>query len=88
VQGTYTYGKTKFGINYGQNRDKNGFLNAVGGGPDDYARNQSTTVGVYHSLNKFITLVGEFNYENITNAQDTNYDNKNKTISLGGIMFF
>ena len=88
VQGTYTYGKTKFGINYGQNRDKNGFLNAVGGGPDDYARNQSTTVGVYHSLTKFITLVGDFNYENITNAQDTNYDNKNKTISLGGIMFF
>ncbi len=88
VQGTYTYGKTKFGINYGQNRDKNGFMNAVGGGPDDNARNQSTTVGVYHSLNKFITLVGEFNYENITNAQDTNFDNKNKTLSLGGIMFF
>jgi len=88
VQGTYTYGKTKFGINYGQNRDKNGFMNAVGGGPDDNARNQSTTFGVYHSLNKFITLVGEFNYENIDNAQDSNYDNKNKTISLGGIMFF
>jgi hypothetical protein len=90
AQGTYTYGKTKFGINYGQNRDKNGFLALSGPGhsSSDYARNQSTTVGVYHSLNKFITLVGEFNYENIDNAQDSNYDNKNKTLSLGGIMFF
>ena len=37
---------------------------------------------------KFITLVGEFNQEKVSNVGDSNFDAKNRTISLGGIIFF
>ena len=82
MQGTYTYNKTKFGINYGQNKDKDGFL---GAGED--RKNRAYTLGVYHSLNKFVTLVGELNQEKI-NASASNYEQKNRTISAGAILFF
>jgi len=82
MQGTYTYNKTKFGINYGQNKDKDGFL---GAGED--RKNRAYTLGVYHSLNKFVTLVGELNQEKI-NASASNYEQKNRTISGGAILFF
>ena len=82
MQGTYTYNKTKFGINYGQNKDKDGFL---GAGED--RKNRAYTLGVYHSLNKFVTLVGELNQEKI-NASATAYEQKNRTISAGAVLFF
>ena len=82
MQGTYTYNKTKFGINYGQNKDKDGFL---GAGED--RKNRAYTLGVYHSLNKFVTLVGELNQEKI-NASASNYEQKNRTISAGAVLFF
>ena len=82
MQGTYTYNKTKFGINYGANKDKDGFL---GAGED--RKNRAYTLGVYHSLNKFVTLVGELNQEKI-NASASNYEQKNRTISAGAILFF
>ena len=82
VQGTYKLGDTKFGLNYGQNKDKDG---AAGAGVS--LKNQSYTLGVYHSLNKFITLVGEFNNEKQTNSANSN-ETKTNTISLGGILFF
>ena len=82
MQGTYTYNKTKFGINYGQNKDKDGVL---GAGED--RKNRAYTLGVYHSLNKFVTLVGELNQEKI-NASASNYEQKNRTISAGAILFF
>ncbi|MGE5621450.1 MAG: porin, partial [Candidatus Bathyarchaeota archaeon] len=99
VQGTYKLGDTKFGINYGQNKDRNGFVGitrAVGtNGPTDLGqstqneiRNRAVTVGVYHALNKYITLVGEVNQERVTNTLDTGNKDKNRTISLGGIIFF
>lgn len=82
MQGTYTYNKTKFGINYGQNKDKDGVL---GAGED--RKNRAYTLGVYHSLNKFVTLVGELNQEKI-NASATAYEQKNRTISAGAVLFF
>ncbi len=82
MQGTYTYNKTKFGINYGQNKDKDGVL---GAGED--RKNRAYTLGVYHSLNKFVTLVGELNQEKI-NASASNYEQKNRTISAGAVLFF
>ena len=82
MQGTYTYNKTKFGINYGQNKDKDGFL---GAGED--RKNRAYTLGVNHSLNKFVTLVGELNQEKI-NASATAYEQKNRTISAGAVLFF
>ncbi|AWI52993.1 porin [Aquabacterium olei] len=92
LQATYKLGDTKFGVNYGQNKDEGSAVNALyadtGALAGTYSerKNQSYTLGVYHSLNKFVTLVGEFNNEKITtnNAGNT----KNNTISLGGILFF
>lgn len=96
LQGTYKFGDTKFGINYGQNKDKDGYtltssrtINSVlRATPDNQIKNRAVTVGVYHSLNKYITLVGEYNDERITNVLDTNFDNKNRTFSVGGLIFF
>ena len=81
VQGTYTLGKTKFGLNYGENRDRGGLLT-------DTNKFRSATVGVYHSLNKYITLVGEYNQERGEGADLFPGDLKTRTISLGGILFF
>ena len=81
VQGTYTVGKTKFGINFGENRDSGGAL-------ADTNKFRSATVGVYHSLNKYITLVGEYNQERGEGADLFPGDLKTRTISLGGILFF
>ncbi|MDX9706659.1 MAG: porin [Azospira sp.] len=92
LQGTYKFGDTKVGLNYGQNKDKNGFVGITGGAgaqsPLNTIKNRAWTFGVYHSLNKFITLVGEFNQERIDNVADSHFDAKNRTISLGGIIFF
>ncbi|WP_290869975.1 porin [Aquabacterium sp.] len=82
LQGTYKLGATKLGLNYGQNKDKDG---AAGAGVT--LKNQSYTLGVYHSLNRFITLVGEFNNEKQTTSA-SGATTKNNTISLGGILFF
>ena len=81
VQGTYTVGKTKFGLNFGENRDRGGLL-------ADTNKFRSATVGVYHSLNKYITLVGEYNQERGEGADLFPGDLKTRTISLGGILFF
>ncbi len=99
LQGTYKLGasgRTKIGLNYGKNTDKDGGANFEGGiatvGVNEI-NNKSYTLGIYHSLNKFVTLVGEYNDEKITNsatvAGGTSLPGaKNKTFSLGGIMFF
>lgn len=87
LQGTYKMGATKIGLNYGENKDKGGFA-LTGASPLDSIKNKAYTLGVYHSLNKFITLVGEVNNEKVSNAADSNFDNKNRTISMGGLIFF
>ena len=87
LQGTYKFGDTKVGLNYGENKDKNGYA-LTGASSMDNIKNRAYTLGVYHSLNKYITLVGEFNDEKVTNVSDTNYDNKNRTLSFGGLIFF
>lgn len=84
LQTTYKFGDTKVGVNYGRNSDKDGQLVNAG----RQIRNQAVTVGVYHSLNKYVTLVGEINREKIDNVLDLNADAKNTTVSLGGIIFF
>jgi len=81
VQGTYKFGKTKVGLNYGENRDSGGLL-------ADTNKFRSATVGVYHSLNKYITLVGELNREKGTGDDLFVGDLKTRTVSLGGIIFF
>jgi hypothetical protein len=87
AQGTYKAGATKFGINVGQNEDRDGFV-TTGASPLNTIKNRAVTVGVYHSLNKYITLVGELNLEKVTNFADSNVDHKNRSLSFGGLIFF
>ncbi|MBU6260122.1 MAG: porin [Burkholderiales bacterium] len=81
LQGTYKVGATKLGINFGRNQDSKG---AAGPGT---LSNTGLTLGVYHSLNKFITLVGEFNTEKQDNSAVAG-KTETRTLSLGAIMFF
>jgi hypothetical protein len=85
LQGTYKVGKTKFGINYGENKDKDGNLTGTN-------KFRGTTLGVYHTLNKYVTLVAEYNQEKSSGPDEINSggngDLKTRTISLGGIVFF
>ncbi len=83
AQVTYKLGDTKLGVNYGQSTDENGATAAVFGGPKNVRK--AFTLGVYHTLNKYITLVGEFNHEKQTNDAT---DSKVRTLSVGGIVFF
>ncbi|MFZ2854910.1 MAG: porin [Rhodocyclaceae bacterium] len=80
LQGTYKMNATKFGVNYGQNKDRDG-------GMAGDIKNKAVTFGVYHALNKYVTLVGEINQEKITD-NNAGTDTKNNTVSLGGIIFF
>ncbi|MEY2631932.1 MAG: hypothetical protein RIR00_586, partial [Pseudomonadota bacterium] len=84
--------KTKVGINFGENRDKDGYVSITGGANTQSAlneiKNRAYTVGMYHSLNKYVTLVAEFNEERVSNVADSNADNRNRTLSLGGLIFF
>jgi len=87
LQGTYQWGKTKFGLNFGENRDKDGFA-LSGAGSSNEIRNRAYTLGVYHALNKMVTLVGEINQERVSNILDSNQDSRSRTLSIGGILFF
>jgi hypothetical protein len=49
-------------------------------------KNKSFTLGVYHSLNKYLTLTGEFNNERKPGV--VFLGEKTNTISLGAIAFF
>jgi len=75
-------GKNKVGVNYGKNKDSEG---AVGVG--NSTTNQAYTLGWYHSLNKYVTLVAEWNQEKSQNSYDA-ATSKTRNISLGGILFF
>jgi predicted porin len=81
LQATYKLGDTKLGVNYGENRDKNGLL-----GNGNQQKNKSYTLGAYHSLNKYLTLTGEFNNEKKPGVVFLN--EKVNTFSLGAIAFF
>jgi hypothetical protein len=81
LQATYKLGATKLGINHGENRDQHG---AAGAGS---LHNKGSTLGVYHGLNKYVTLVGEFNHERQTNTAQAG-GITNRTVSLGAILFF
>ncbi|MDD2335187.1 MAG: porin [Geobacteraceae bacterium] len=79
---TYTIGKAKLGVQYGINYvdrtevDKD--LNS-----DVIKSKQAVTGGCYYSVNKFLTLVGEYTW-----ARDSYYDNSRQTqniVSLGTV---
>jgi hypothetical protein len=75
--------KTKLGLAYGiSNLDRNSTevnTNLV-------KENERTTFGVYHPITKHLNLVGEYNDARSQNQAGA--ENKARTLSLGGILFF
>jgi len=82
VHATYTIAKAKLGVQYGINyADKTDFDSATG--YDGLKSNQAVTGGCYYSVNKFLTLVGEYTW-----ARNSFYDNSRQTqniVSLGTV---
>ena len=88
VQLTYKFDRVKLGLSYGESRLKlTDGEKALGSSNSDLLkRNDSTVGGVYYSLTKAITLVGE--YSN-TEARAFNGNKATEdTYILGGIIFF
>ena len=85
AQGTYKFGDVKLGLSYGESKLKlaNNEVN-----PSLVKSNKSIVGGIYYSLTKSVTLVGEY-ADTEAKAQDSNLPkNKEKTYILGGILFF
>jgi hypothetical protein len=83
VHATYTIGAAKLGVQYGINyADRTDADKAV----DDFAgikSKQAITGGCYYSINKYLTLVGEYTW-----ARDSYYDSSRQTqniVSLGTV---
>lgn len=83
VQGTYKFGDVKLGLSYGESKLKlaNNEVN-----PLLVRSNKSGVAGIYYSLTKSVTLVGEYVDTESKSQNDTK--NKEKTYVLGGILFF
>jgi hypothetical protein len=84
VQATYVMPtKTKIGLAYGvSNLDRN----AVEVNDTLVKENERTTLGLYHPLTKHLNLVGEYN--DARSQNQAGQENKSRTVSLGGILFF
>ena len=83
IQATYSLPGvgTKLGLSYGVNNsesDMNGEFDI---------QNKSWVFGVYHPLTKSLNLVAEYVDQKIE-EDESNFDTKFRTISLGAIMFF
>ena len=88
AQLSYKFGKVKLGVSYGESRLKlTSDEKALGASSSDLVkRNDSGVGGVYYSLTKAITLVGEFAH---TEARAFNGNKATEdTYILGGIIFF
>jgi len=88
AQLSYKFDKVKLGLSYGTSNLKlTSDEKALGSSNSDLLkRNESTVAGVYYSLTKSVTLVGE--YAN-TKAKAFNGNSANEdTYILGGIIFF
>jgi len=83
IQATYVMpSKTKIGLAYGiSNLDRAGAdTNLL------LKETERTTLGAYHPLTKHLNLVAEYNDANAKNQ--ASQENKARTVSLGGILFF
>ncbi|MEP6548169.1 MAG: porin [Gammaproteobacteria bacterium] len=86
IQATYKFDQLKLGLSYGisdlkvaDNADRL-FV------PDLVRRNKSAVVGLYYSLTKSVTLVGE--YTDTKADADNGNSAHQKDVALGGIFFF
>jgi len=86
VQATYKFDKLKVGLSYGISDLKLANDEAATAGNTLVKRNESGVVGVYYSLTKSVTLVGEYV---ATKAEAWNSaSNRQNDVALGGIIFF
>jgi predicted porin len=83
IQGTYTFGAVKFGVNYGVSK-----LDLATGADDPFLlkENSKVTGGVYYSLTKNLTLLGEVSGVK-TQAHNGN-ENKSTNGNFGAFMSF
>jgi predicted porin len=83
IQGTYTVGAVKFGVNYGVSK-----LDLATGTDDAFLlkENSKVTGGVYYSLTKNLTLLGEVSGVK-TQAHNGN-ENKSTNVNFGAFMSF
>lgn len=84
VQATYALpSKTKIGLAYGvSNLDRN----ATEANLSLFKESERVTAGLYHPLTKHLNLVAEYNDTSVQNQNGN--ENKARTVSLGGILFF
>ena len=83
AQVTYQVGPAKLGVNYGQNysdRTDNEIADQLGGGDAVLKSQQAVTGGVYYSVNKYMTLVGE-----ITWARNSWYNGEHQDVNAIGL---
>jgi predicted porin len=87
VQATYKFDKLKVGLSYGVSDLKLADDERAGQTTSDLVkRNKSGVLGLYYSLTKSVTLVGEF-IDTKAEAWDGNSATQ-KDVALGGIVFF
>jgi hypothetical protein len=83
VHATYTIGKAKLGAQYGINYADRTDADKATVGFDGVKSKQAVTGGCYYSVNKYLTLVGEYTW-----ARDSYYDSSRQTqniVSLGTV---
>ena len=91
AQATYTLPGvgTKLGVSYGESSlDGNATTDDLGDGTVNL-KNEMWTVGAYHPLTKHLNLVAEYSEQKASAKDDVNsLSSKDKTVSLGAILFF
>jgi predicted porin len=86
IQATYKFDKLKVGLSYGLSDLKLADDEVASPVQTLLKRNESGVIGLYYSLTKSVTLVGEFVD---TKAEAWNGDKVKQTdVALGGILFF
>ncbi|MHC1697682.1 MAG: hypothetical protein AB9919_06405 [Geobacteraceae bacterium] len=83
VHATYTIAKAKLGVQYGINYADKTDADQATVGFDGIKSKQAVTGGCYYSVNKYLTLVGEYTW-----ARDSFYDSSRQTqniVSLGTV---
>jgi len=83
AQVTFTAGKTKFGLNYGESN-----LDLASGevNPTLVTKNSKYTAGVYHSLTDNLMLLAEFS--DIRSEAQNGVENKAQTFNVGAFLKF
>jgi predicted porin len=86
LQGTYAIQQVKFGVNYGVSRLA--FANAADRAavPDLLAENAKVTGGVYYSLTKNLTLLGEVS--RVWTIAHNDGENKSTDVNVGAFLAF